>query len=160
MSASAAVRSRWWLALIGSIVLLATGSVFAGVFSSGKKQLLFENRVHPWKIYYVQDRDFARGRFAYYEVHYRDQPLVLPKALFDAAADIDRFFVAAGFPPEATDNDSVLLGFTPSLLLPGGSTKAGELMFVYARSVGASGREVQVYSQGRRLLGVLTIEGR
>lgn len=93
-------------------------------------------------------------------MHYRDQPLVLPKDLFGAAADIDRFFVAAGFPPEATDNDSVLLGFTPSLLLPGGSTKAGELMFVYARSVGASGREVQVYNQERQLLGVIRLDDR
>lgn len=157
MPVYASVLSRWLLPLVAVAWLLAVALPGAAPLP-GKKQLLFESRVHPWKIYYVQDRDFARGRFAYYEVHYRDQPLVLPKGLFGAAADIDRFFVAAGFPPEAADNDSVLLGFTPSLLLPGGSTKAGELMFVYARSVGVDGREVQIYSQERRLLGVLTIE--
>lgn len=157
MPAYASVLSRWLLPLVAVAWLLAV-ALPGDLPLPGKKQLLFENRVHPWKIYYVQDRDFARGRFAYYEVHYRDQPLVLPKDLFGAAADIDRFFVAAGFPPEATDSDSVLLGFTPSLLLPGGSTNAGDLMFVYARSVGVDGREVQIYSQERRLLGVLTIE--
>jgi|GEM_PF-6125597 len=135
-------------------LLLATTAIAAQ--AADRRQLLFENRVHRWQVYYVQGRDFARGRHAYYTVSYRGQPLTLPKDLVGAAADIDRFFVAAGFPPEATDNDSVLLGFTPTLLLPGGSTQAGTLTFLYAR---AAGDAVELYDQQRRLLGTIEAPG-
>lgn len=135
-------------------VLLST--IAADAHASDSRRLLFENRAHRWQVYYVQARDFARGRHAYYTVSYRGRPLTLPRDLFGAAADIDRFFVAAGFPPEATDSDSVLLGFTPSLQLPGGSTQAGTLTFVYAR---AAGDAVQLYDQQRHWLGTIAMPG-
>lgn len=152
------VGRRWcqpYRAIVPSLVLALLLALAAlQVHAADRRQLLFENRVHRWQVHYVHGRDFARGRHAYYTVSYRGQPLTLPRDLFGAAADIDRFFVAAGFPPEATDNDSVLLGFTPSLLLPGGSTQAGALTFVYARAVGDS---VELYDQQRRWLGTIAM---
>ncbi len=150
------IRRRWChpnRAIVPGLVLaLLLSAAALEAQAADRRQLLFENRVYRWQVHYVQGRDFARGRYAYYTVSYRGQPLVLPKVLFGAAADIDRYFVAAGFPIEATDNDSVLLGFTPSIALPGGSTRAGSLTFVYAR---AAGDEVQLYDQQRRWLGAV-----
>jgi hypothetical protein len=93
-----------------------------------------------------------RSHPACYAVGYRGRPLALPKALLGTAADIDRSFIAAGFPPDTTDNDSVLLGCTPATWLPGGSTRSGTLTFVYAR---AAGKAVQIYDQQRQWLGAI-----
>lgn len=154
------IRRRWFHAyraiVAGLVCALLLAATVLEAQAADRRQLLFENRVHRWQVYYVQGRDFARGRYAYYTVSYRGQPLALPKDLFGAASDIERFFIAAGFPPEATDNDAVLLGFTPSLLLPGGGTQAGALRFVYAR---AAGDAVQLYDQQHGWLGTIEMSG-
>lgn len=154
------IRRRWcdpYRTIVPGLALaLLLSMVAIEAQAADRRQLLFENRVHQWQVYYVQGRDFARGRHVYYAVSYRGRPLALPKDMFGAVADVDRFFVAAGFPPEATDNDSVLLGFTPSLQLPGGSTQAGTLTFVYAR---AAGDTVELYDQQHRWLGTIEMAG-
>ena len=93
----------WKLILI---LVLVLGCVFLFYSCSGtKKTLLFENRVHHWKVFFVKKRHISAGTYSHFEVYYKNRQLVLPKEITDGRREVSEFVAAT-----AIDNRSSQFG--------------------------------------------------
>lgn len=70
-----------------------------------RKTLLYQNRVHRWKVYYVKRSHLSIGTYRHFEVYYKDQKVTLPKEVTDGRHEISEFVSATGI-----DNRSSLFG--------------------------------------------------
>ncbi len=130
-----------WCLLPAFVLALAAFPAAA----ESKRTLLFEGAVYPWKIAYVRERRPWVREEHYYAVEHDGRPLVLPRALFGAVRDVDRFLAASGFDSGATNADSVLLVFEVARSKPDGFERR-ELVAALARSQGAAGSAIGLYT--------------
>lgn len=76
-----------------------------------RKTLLFYNRVHHWKIYFVKKSHFSVGTYHHFEVYYKDRQLILPKEITDGRREIREFISAAAVENRSSQFGTVLVIF-------------------------------------------------
>ncbi len=76
-----------------------------------RKTLLFENRVHHWKVYFIKKRHFSIGTYAHYEVFYKGVQLVLPQEITDGKRAVSEFTSAVAIDNRSSQFGTLIVAF-------------------------------------------------
>lgn len=75
------------------------------------KTVLFQNKVHHWKVYFVKRRHLSIGTYRHFEVYYKDQKVKLPKEITDGRHEISEFVSATAIDNRSSQFGTVIVTF-------------------------------------------------
>lgn len=99
-----------WKLILLACILMGCVLLFTSCYGT-RKTLLFENRVHDWKVYYVKKTHFSAGTYSHFEVLFKDQKLILPKEVTDNKHEVSEFVAATAIDNRSSQFGTVIVTF-------------------------------------------------
>lgn len=138
------------------ILILSALSVLWGC-NGNNIMKIYEGKVYPWKIEYINENNFPAGERHYYKVYFDGKPLTIPKEILGSTKNVDEFVAAAGFSAGDMDYASVLITLKYNFKKDDGFNDS-RYVSLFIRKINGKEQTLDVETLGYEKLGEISLK--